>query len=188
MDRFKAVFKRAPRPVLEPPQLPVIPVEITRPPAQVPGYDENQAQTMPAPPPNREWSPPPPPMPQTVPRPQRPTWTMPAGLPPKHVPTVVPEWQPPPPPYPPPEQEEDRMEAEVQAKETQEDLAEIKASVDKIDHNQKEEDAKLDLILRIVESRTHAGPQAILKQQKFQAWPPASLRSSLGTWHQCSGR
>jgi hypothetical protein len=80
------------------------------------------------------------------------------------------------------------MEAEVQAKETQEDLAEIKASVDKIDHNQKEEDAKLDLILRIVESRTHAGPQAILNQQKLQAWPPASLRSSSGTWHRCSGR
>jgi hypothetical protein len=193
-ERFKAIYRRKPSPEQATPPGPlVIPVDITRPPPQVPGYDENQAQTMPAPPPNREWSPPPPPMPQTVPRPRRPTWTMPADLPPKHVPTVVPElpeWQPPPPtePYPPELEEIERMKAEAEATGTRKELDEIKTTVDKIERNQELERIELESLIKHMEmSRTHTEPPATV-YQTLQAWPPASLRSSSGTWHRCSGR
>jgi hypothetical protein len=187
-NRATNYFKRKPSPEQGPL---VIPVEITRPPPQVPDYND-QSRTMPAPPPNREWSPPPP-MPRTMPAPQMPTWTMPPDTPQKHVPTVVPElpeWQPPPPtePYPPELENIERMKAEVEANETRKELDEIRTTVDKIERNQELERVELESLTKLMEmSRTHTGPPATV-YQKLQAWPPASLRSSSGTWHRCSGR
>ena len=120
-ERFKANFKRTPKPAADqepapPANLPVIPVDIVRPPAFNPAH---------APPP-------------TMPEPP-------------------PVWQ-----QPPPERDEAKLiETKVQTKETQEELDDIKKTVEKIEHTQQVEQEELQwLIEHFSVSRTPAGASA----------------------------